>query len=229
MKSVILQAICLLLIQSNLFGQIYSIDNVYINPENPTTADTVFLIGEIRTSSAGCFLSNTDLTIDQGNNTIGIENCYHIGPLDTICPSIDTMLLGQFQAGDYQVLFRAKGSELASNPDAICTNYFNEMTKEIAISISETNAINNEQKAPLFHLIRNPAKEYALFQIKNTQANSEIIIIDNLGRVIVKQKLQNANTQTAKINIQHLPIGVYYCQLVNNKNGQSKAIKMIKH
>jgi hypothetical protein len=222
------QIVVILLFGLNLSGQSVWIDSLYSNPQSPTIEDTVRIVGEIRTASAGCYLISTELEIDEINKTIEITGCYAIGPIDTICPSIDTFLIGKLQEGEYQIIFTVNGFETILNPNGDCSNSINETEKEIQLLVSGTNSAENKKEQQLqFGLIENPVKDYAVFWIKPSVTETEIVITDNLGRMITKNKIARNNGEEIKVEVGRLPSGIYYCYLVN-EGSISKPIKMIK-
>lgn len=215
----------------NLSGQSSWIDSLYSNPFFPTIEDTVRVIGEIRTSSAGCELSSSEILINELDKEIEIFGCYAIGPLDTICPSIDTFLIGQLQEGEYNVTLTSKVFETITNPNGDCTNSISETVKEIEIKVSGTNSIERIKKELInFELINNPVSDYAKFKIDSSEEDLRLIIVDNFGKVVIWNQIErNYNkNRIIRIDVIKFPQGIYFCYL-ENKNGKSKPIKMIKN
>ena len=224
----IIQIIGILFIGLNLSGQSVWIDSLYANQNSLTIDDTVRIIGEIRTASAGCDLVSTELQIDELNKIIEITACYAIGPLDTICPSVDTFLIGQLEEGEYQVILTGKGFETITNPSGDCLNSWNGNSKEIEIFVSGINSTKAKSEYQInFGLIKNPVREIAVFSINSDLREVDVVITDNLGRLIVRKSIMNDNRGEIKLDVGHFPSGIYYCYFENEVR-MSKAVKMIK-
>ncbi len=226
----IYQIILTLLCGLNLSGQSVWIDSIYIQPTSPTTEDTIRVIGKIRTASAGCGLFSSELDIDEDNNIIAITGCYTMGAMDTICPSIDTFLIGTLPEGAYQVFFAAKGFQMFVNPNGDCSSSDNETVKEAEIMVSGMNPTDNKT-AQLFQfdLIENPVIECADFRIASNERKMVLVMADILGRKVTGKQIEGNYSQeiSIKMEVGHLPSGIYFCYL-ENENGKSKTIKMIK-
>ncbi|HAD11277.1 MAG TPA: hypothetical protein DCF33_02445 [Saprospirales bacterium] len=221
------QITLLLLIGLKLSAQYVWIDSIRIIPISPTMDDTVLVIGEIRTASAGCDLDYTEMEIDTSNKLIKIKGCYAIGPLDTICPSIDTFQVGQLPNGNYQIILTVNGFETIVNPNGDCSNS-GETTKVTEVMVSGTNSTGHKTEQPYqFNLINNPVKEFAIFQVKQHGINSDLVIADNLGRIVLRKNVVASQGDKIKIEVSHLASGIYYCYLENDSN-KTMAIKMIK-
>lgn len=218
----------MLLIALKLSGQYAWIDSIYTIPNSPTAGDSIMVVGAIRTASAGCDLVNTELEIDTSNNLVKISGCYAIGPMDTICPSIDTFLIGQLQEGNYQIILAVNGFETIVNPNGDCSNSINESVKETEIMVSGTNPTNSKNdQSYQFSLMENPVREFAIFRIKSNEEIIKLVIVDNVGRIVIRKMTEGIYEQEIKIEVKQIPAGIYYCYL-ENKTGKSKSIKMIK-
>lgn len=81
------------------FSQI--IDSLRILPENPTTADNISLIIYATHTSGDCNLAQSSVSFS--NDSVLVSASYELGMLTVICHSQDTVSLGQFNAGTYQL------------------------------------------------------------------------------------------------------------------------------
>lgn len=72
----------------------------------------------------------------------------------------------------------------------------------------------------------NPFKDELTIEVKSTNISQlQIILIDALGREVLKETLQNERT---KINTSNLPQGVYGLNLLSKEGQNIKSIKLIK-
>ena len=81
-----------------LFGQ-NSIDNIYIEPANPTSLDSIKVYSDLTFHSSGCGLESKYFSI--GGNTISASAHHCLGMAMAICNTIDTFMIGTLSDGTY--------------------------------------------------------------------------------------------------------------------------------
>jgi|GEM_PF-2971068 len=91
----------LILFSQQVVGQIPAIDSLRMIPENPTIADEIKIVCYATFPSGSCDLGN-HFVIVQGNQiTLNLE--YSPGAATYICSDVDTVSLGNLDAGDYEL------------------------------------------------------------------------------------------------------------------------------
>lgn len=91
----------LILFSQQVLGQIPAIDSLRIIPENPTIADEIKIICYATFPSGSCDLQNHFLTVQGNQITLNLE--YNPGAATYICSDVDTVSLGNLDAGDYEL------------------------------------------------------------------------------------------------------------------------------
>ncbi|GEM_PF-5425025 len=87
---------------------------------------------------------------------------------------------------------------------------------------SSTSGLNSKQQA-LFLLAPNPASEYIEINLERcatlskcgTSEGSEIKIYNTFGECVVNYELKITNYENTRIDISHLPVGLYFIQIGN--------------
>jgi len=74
-----------------------TIDSTKIIPTNPTTADTIKMIMYTTFPNGACNLTSSVIH-PTGSNSIDLLPCYKMGIASVICHSVDTFILGKYNA-----------------------------------------------------------------------------------------------------------------------------------
>jgi hypothetical protein len=98
---------------------------------------------------------------------------------------------------------------------------------EITETAAKTNTIEEEEEKPLFDLDKNdlivypnPAQTFVQVEFPDLGGlKTEIKIIDNSGRVLVDKLVE---TQTTRIDINHISPGLYFIKMINSEINISK-------
>jgi hypothetical protein len=84
------------------------------------------------------------------------------------------------------------------------------------------NNITNENEILLYP---NPANNYINIQyLGNSLTNIQVAIFDILGKNILNQNMNVSNKEDQKIDITHLPKGIYVVKITGNNFSASKTI-----
>ena len=91
----------LILFGKQVFGQLPAIDSLKMIPQNPTSADEIKIICYATFPSGSCDMDNHFVTIQGNQITLNLE--YSPGAATYICNDVDTVSLGNLDAGDYEL------------------------------------------------------------------------------------------------------------------------------
>ncbi|WP_430404004.1 T9SS type A sorting domain-containing protein [Fluviicola sp.] len=91
----------LILFSQQVFGQLPAIDSLKMIPDNPTIADEIKIICYATFPSGSCNLENHYVTVQGNQITLNLE--YNPGAATYICHDVDTVSLGNLEAGDYEL------------------------------------------------------------------------------------------------------------------------------
>jgi hypothetical protein len=80
-----------------------SILGMHVSPQNPTTADMIYLVADVSFTSGPCNQKTTNFS--QNGNTFYAFALHCIGPLSVICNETDSFPAGVLPAGNYQFTF----------------------------------------------------------------------------------------------------------------------------
>jgi hypothetical protein len=201
------------------------IESLEIEPSTIEINDTIKVITFIKTSAAGCGLISTE--INTSGNEIEIMNCYWYGNSDTICPSIDTVLIESIEQGSYEIKFKIKATNQSPTED--CQSILILDSLQTSITVLGTNSINLFQDDITIRILENPVDDLLKLQIdSNKPREYSFVIHDLLGRQAFKNKsFSNANQSFIELNLMDLPNGLYYLS-TKVKDEFYKVIKFIK-
>src|SRR5687767_4892535 len=134
----------LMLVFFSTRAQYGTINNMTVIPSNPTTLDTVKLIGDITVGYSGCPLANSTVTnLSPGNYML--EAFYCMGMLAALCDAIDTFTIGVLPAGNNNIYMTLYSDQ--AFPD--CENYSPLDTDLVQIFISVSTGIPDDKITPL--------------------------------------------------------------------------------
>jgi len=188
-----------------------SIKQVQENLDEP-----IEIISFVRFYSAGCELINSEVYVNEPENKIDVINCYGVGPLDTICPSVDTIILPNLSPGEYQLDLIVNVYE-SSSPNLNCNNFLYSDTSGVNVIVEDVNSIQHKNEYYFtIKLVQNPVYELIDFQIQVKNAgNYWINIYDSLGRRIKTEKLnlQSNSNNSIQVNFKEFVSGIYYYNL----------------
>ena len=84
---------------------------------------------------------------------------------------------------------------------------------------SKTLGVNKYSANNKIELFPNPTSDYLKFIIPENSTNDYTLkIFNNLGSLVLSEKIENNQSQEYFIDIHYLNSGIYYCQLINNNS-----------
>ncbi|TVR37333.1 MAG: T9SS C-terminal target domain-containing protein [Cryomorphaceae bacterium] len=105
MRTILTLFVASILLSTAAYGQGTGIQSIYIIPTNPSEGDSVYLVVEAVLPHSGCSVSSFSVEIDPNDGSITVMANYWIGMLTAECPTTDTLALGVFEAGSYELNF----------------------------------------------------------------------------------------------------------------------------
>ena len=184
-----------------------TIDSLKIIPNNPTTNDTVRVIGYTRHPNSDCSLANSSVSI--ANDTITVVTSHTLGMLPTICNSIDTLTIGVLNTGSYELTYHLADTAPPTTYDI----------DTIIFTVQQVNALqpadNSGQKIKVYP---NPTATELNIDLKTLPSDEyHINIYSVLGQKI---KMVKTDKNNVSINISDLTEGVYFITITNGRGGQ---------
>jgi len=154
------------------FGQI--VNDITIQPSNPTTNDTVFVISDF-SYYGNCAVGLVNSQINQSGSVINIYPEYCGFGDSTLCNAIDTFSLGVFPTGNYTVNIEYhQGTVCAGSFDTIIANF--DTTFQIG-SLSIGSIISKDMEISVFP---NPTSDFV--ELKYKESIKGIKLFDMTGK-----------------------------------------------
>lgn len=188
------------------------IQTLELRPEMPTTADSIYLIATVQTPNSTCNLNHTEVTIE--NSVVGVNACYAHGLLTAICQRTDTISLGKIEeVGSYELLFMAS---LTGFEDTTCTAPQGSMMSSFNFTVDLANPVSAVNPASDFNIYPNPSSGTVDLVFRDTKPfNGFVKWFDQYGREVHRLPIQHLNpSESTRVNLKHLPDGLYYCVLI---------------
>ena len=194
------------------FGQV--VNSMTIQPSNPTTNDTVFVISDF-SYYGNCAFGLVNSQIDQTGSVINIYPEYCGFGDSTLCNAIDTFSLGVFPAGNYTVNIEYhQGTVCAGSFDTIVANF--DTTFQIG-SLSVGSMISKDIKISVFP---NPTSDFIELTSKESMKGIKLFAMTGKeSRVLFKDNF---------IDMRLLSPGFYILSIELN-NGIFFTKKIIKN
>jgi len=133
----------LLLVSSLLHAQ--HLQQLSVAPANPTSLDSVRIIGDLMFFSGSCELQQSTSAVN--GNVIDISVYHCPGLLTFICYTSDTITLPPLTPGSYTVNFNVLAGTYDFNTGN-CTNYSNGGQQSLQFIVTGTNHINSVSLQP---------------------------------------------------------------------------------
>ena len=149
-----------------------------------------------------CAGSSTTLSANSGTNTI-----------NWFATSTSTSVIGTGTLFSTPAL--ASGTYSYYAEASSCTTSFSRT--EIVVSVQICTGIN-ESTNNSDHLIKvypNPAHSIIYIDVENIGENTRIFVTNTLGQIVMDEKI---NAKHTPLNLHHLPVGIYFVQLIKNSN-----------
>lgn len=103
MRTLLTLFVASVFLSASAFGQSSGIQSIHTIPSNPSEGDSVYLVVEAVIPHSGCALSSYSVEVDPNDGSIVIMATYWMGMLTAVCTTIDTLALGVFGAGSYNL------------------------------------------------------------------------------------------------------------------------------
>lgn len=182
------------------------IDSLWISPDDPITSDDeVEVLAATIHPNSPCPI--IDSSVSLSNDTVIVMVNHEMGLLTAICNAIDTIALGTYDQGTYQVAYYfSTGIEgTAEYTDTAYT----EFTVE---GVNRT--LPTEHTEEMVQLFPNPGSEFLMVE---TEARGAFAIFNVEGRMVEDFRL---NQSPFRLNISELESGLYF--LLSVEENQAK-------
>lgn len=154
------------------FGQ--GVNNITIQPSNPTATDTVFVISDF-SYYGNCSFGLVHYTASQSGSVIDILPEYCGYGLSTLCNAVDTFSVGVLPDGNYTInLEYHQGTVCAGSFDTIIANF--DTTFQIG-SLSVGSIISKDIEISVFP---NPTSDF--IELKSKESIKGIKLFDMTGK-----------------------------------------------
>ena len=156
-----------------------TIDSMRVLPSSPNSTDTVRLICYTTFLYSPCILDSAQINVS--GFQINICGYYRTGIGSTICHRKDTILIGSFVAGSYQLIYCGR-RDTSMLFDIDTLNFSISLTNILETSITENH----------FVLFPNPFNDFTHFKtdIPNLP-DVEFVIFDVIGNEIRRNNIRN--------------------------------------
>jgi len=173
------------------------INNVWIQPAQPTTVDTVTLYASGQMPNSWCYPLTSVIT--PGANTIHIHSVYYMGWLTALCPFTDSATTGPLAAGTYQVFYRVSDSSHFS---------WDEDTLQFTVQTPTAIAL---REAPAFTIRHFP--DHLLIFGDNLKAfpHAQLVLTDLRGRTVSQRHF--TGSPPLRLSTSGLAPGLYLLQI----------------
>ena len=187
-----------------LFAQFGQITGIQIVPANPTNIDQIKVVVEVMLGSSPCTFDN--YTNAMNGNTIELNNFYCGGLLQTICNRTDTINLGAFNPGIYNLnVFMSVGCGPYTFVDSSLSNGF---------TVSVFSGITTVVKENIFSLFPNPTNNSVVNLQSNSTNSYSIVCFNSLGQEAFGMGNLTGN-QTINLPKER---GVYFIRVIDHQN-----------
>jgi hypothetical protein len=197
MKTLLLTTLSLIVF--NLSVQAQYINNISIYPANPTSNDSILLIGSCYFQSGTCNQKTLNYSII--NETIDCDALHCIGMLTYICYDEDTFSIGKLPAGNYTYRYFVNAG-FGFNP---CTpGIVPGPMDSLNFTVTTASGISNPSYQE-FIIGPNPCADFLEIKYYSNE-EKQISIIDMTGKVCLEEVKVGNNIQ---INTDAIASGLY--------------------
>ncbi|MFW6019153.1 MAG: T9SS type A sorting domain-containing protein [Bacteroidales bacterium] len=189
-----------------------AIDSLGLIPENPTNQDSLFIISSATFPNSDCYMTNFSTTLS--NDSIFVAAYHTAGQLPAFCNTVDTLNIGEFNAGKYELFYHLL--------DSATTDTFDIDTMSITVQdVSGKKRLSKKQQIEIYP---NPANHKIIIDLKKLPTKEySITLFSGTGQII-----QNFKTRDNKVtlNTNSLKNGIYMV-MVKDKDGDQQTRKVI--
>ena len=206
-KHMYLSIICIFFCSCFSYGQF--ITSLEIVPENPTTADELFLVTHL--SAFGQY-NPPDVVVENNGTTINVAICFYKGGYVPIEEThyYDTISLGFVNTGSYNLNY----SLSSTFSEQGCTENDVEESEDFSFFVDRYLS-TKELTSSTITLFPNPTN--GKVKIKSDQTIDDLEIYDISGRKIKRFNFNSTNTKKYQIDISNFRNGVYLF-VIQNEN-----------
>lgn len=217
-KHTYLSIICIFFCSCFSYGQF--IISLEIVPENPTTADELFLVTHL--SAFGQY-NPPDVVVENNGTTINVAICFYKGGYVPIEEThyYDTISLGFVNTGSYNLNY----SLSSTFSEQGCTESDAEESKDFSFFVDRYLSLNELTNSTL-SLFPNPVTNTLNFTLNDNSSFITMEILDVTGEKVktVKYINQENGTYNNSIDISDLKNGLYFFKFSNDKQQITRKI-----
>lgn len=184
-------------------------------PQNPSPVDIVKIVTHVYTPNLGIIVDSPTFSVSQNPKEIKIRGCYWQGMATAIQDYIDTLVIGQLQAGVYTINHKAYLSTTQQHCSAIdSTIVFTTFT------VATLTALKEFEKNEKVSVLPVPANE--VLYLKNASGYSRADVYSYNGSLLQTMKPED----TFELDIRDLAPGLYFINFSGpQKNTFTRFIK----
>ncbi len=186
---------------SQVQAQLGTVNTLGILPLNPYPYDSIKVVCSSTYSSGGCNLNNSSVALSENNIIVYARHI--VGPLAYICQTTDTITLGLFNQGSYNVIYYLINDY---NQAILDTAYIN-------FTVQQSTGIVYNRQAVKVTVYPNPFEEKTTMTIDKdiNSENLQLLMYDVMQRQI--RCYNDFNNNEIEINKSDLSKGVYFYKL----------------
>ena len=163
-------------------------EGIEIIPQSPTPDDSITFITSITTPGLGFHLDSLLSEIFHiDGQTIHLYSCHYSGPTGALDHFKDTFQIGKLATGNYTVIHHASQT---GSPDSCYLPVQNFDTLQINVSDITPIHVVSTTNITLFPKI---ITEYQNVHVRANDTVNELILIDQFGRLVKKEKICSRN------------------------------------
>ena len=186
-----------------LIAQSPTINGYTVIPQNPTPADFIKIVIKVTTPSQGILVDINHVVTGQH---IKLTTCYWQGMLPATQTFVDTFMIGQLPAANYQIIQKAY---LSANQQWCNKTDSNSVMG--AVLVSAATAIKEWETGKSLRVFPNPAAER--INIPSDTHAKTVLIFSPVGALLATKELGYENS----VDIHDLPQGLYYVRITTEK------------
>jgi len=201
------------LLNNLLFAQ--SIQQLTVFPANPTTADSIRIIGDLQFTSGGCQMNDAYFTTSGSSVNVHVRHCP--GMLTYICDVTDTVTIGLLPAGNYTLNFLVDVGTYDTN--GVCENFTTATQQSVNFTVTGNTAISSPSTAfPKITFVQDSRQ----LLLSGTTGRTKVRIMDITGRMIF-----NGFANPGEIPISGLPAQGILIYTLQTTEGKEKAGRIV--
>jgi hypothetical protein len=176
------------------------IDDVTVDPANPSATDPISIYTVVTTPNIGSFIQHSHFV---SGDTVYLEACYWEGMATALWTIYDTFNIGPLPAGDYTIVFTA---QLSTEMDQCVVSDWE--TDTSAFTVTGVAGIDDPE-AEVWQLYPNPVSS-----VLSIDGNPDRVgLTDITGKVVSVPLFTGAVTQ---LDLSDVPAGYYVVELVQD-------------